>query len=124
MALVNRVEQRAYLDRLEIIRLQLLTYCFFKSIYLTQHELECLALLAQDGETDLNKFCRYIERKELYASAQSARNTINRLERAGLVTKLGKKNKQLRIHDAIALQTEGNILLEYKFAHLHETDQV
>lgn len=112
------------MERLELIKLQLLTHCFFKGIYLTKHELECLALLAQDGETDLNKFCRYIERKELYASAQSARNTINRLERLQLVTKLGKKNKILRIHEGIALQTEGNILLEYKFAHIHETHQV
>lgn len=124
MAVVNRVEQRAYLERIEIIKLQLLTHCFFKHIYLTEHELECLALLAQDGETDLNVFCRYIERRELYASAQSARNTLNRLERLGLVSKAGKKHKKVRVHESIALQAEGNIFLEYKFAYVHEPAKV
>lgn len=124
MAIVNRMEQRAYLEKADIVKFQLLTHCFFKSIYLTNHELECLALLAQDQEADLNVFCRYIERKELYASAQSARNTLNRLERIGLVSKSGRKNKKVQVSSEIPLQTEGNILLDYKFAHVHEPRKV
>jgi hypothetical protein len=118
MAVVNRVEQKAYLGKPAIIKLQLITHCFFKNISLTQPELECLVLLAQDGEATLNVFCRYVERKELYASAQSVRNALNKLERIGLVQKSGKKNKIIRLSSEIPIQTEGNILLEYKFAYV------
>jgi hypothetical protein len=124
MPIINRVEHKGFLERPAIIKLQLLTHCFLRDISLSSHELDCLVLLAQDGEADLNVFCRYVERKELYASAQSARNTLNKLERAGLVQKSGKKNKKVSLNTTIPLQTKGNILLEYKFAHIHEPGQI
>jgi len=118
MAIVNKLEQKAYLGKAEIVKFQLLTHCFFKNISLTNHELECLALLAQDREADLTGFCRFAETKELYASAQSVRNVLNKLERIGLIHKTGKKNKRVYLSSEIPMQIEGNILLEYKFAHL------
>ena len=124
MAIVNKLEQKAFLEKLAIIKFQLLTHCFFKNITLTDHELECLVLLAQDKEADLSVFCQFVERKELYASAQSVRNVLNRLERIGLIHKTGKKNKTVRLNSEIPMQTEGNILLEYKFAHIHEAGQI
>jgi hypothetical protein len=120
MPVVNRVEQKGFLEKPAIIKFQLLTYCFFKGIPLSDHELDCLVLLAIDREADLNVFCRYVERKELYASAQCVRNALNRLERIGLVEKWGRKNKKIRLSSGIAVQTEGNILLNYQFAHIHE----
>lgn len=117
MALVNRVEQKAYLNKDEIIKFQLITYCFFRSMALAEHELECLTLLAQNKEVDLGAFCRFIAQKEIYASAQSVRNVLNRLERKGLISKTGKKNKRIQLHPDILVQTEGNILLEFKLAH-------
>lgn len=124
MAIVNKIEQKAFLEKLAIIKFQLLTHCFFKNITLTDHELECLVLLAQDKEADLNVFCHFVERKELYTSAQSVRNVLNKLERIGLISKTGKKNKTVRLNSEIPMQTEGNILLEYKFAHIHEAGQI
>lgn len=118
MAIVNQVQHNAYLAKPAIIKFQLITHCFFKGIHLTAHELECLVLLALDKEVALNVFCRYVERKELYASAQSVRNTLSKLERIGLVQKSGKKNKKIRLNDEVLMQTDGNILLEYKLAHL------
>ena len=124
MAIVNRLEQKAHLDKGEIIKFQLLIHCFFKNINLTTHEMECLCLLAQDREADLNGFCRFVAKNELYASAQSVRNVLNKLERIGLIHKTGKKNKRIRLSSEIPMQTEGNILLEYKFAHIHEAGQI
>lgn len=118
MAIVNQVHQSAYLPKPGIIKFQLITHCFFKNITLTPIELECLALLAQDREVALNVFCRYVERKELYASAQSVRNVINKFEKIGLIEKSGKKNKKVRLNSDIPIQTDGNILLEYKLVHL------
>lgn len=121
---VNRVEKKGFLVKPAIIKFQLLTHCFFKNINLSDPELECLVLLAIDQEADLNVFCRYVERKELYASAQCVRNTLNRLERLGLVHKSGKKNKKVRLSSDIPMQTEGSIVLNYQFAHIHEPHQV
>jgi hypothetical protein len=124
MPIVNRVEHKGFLMKPAIIRFQLLTHCFLKEIALTAHELECLVLLALDGEAELNVFCRYVERKEVYASSQSVRNTLNKLERMRLVEKSGKKNKKVRLSSDIPVQTQGNILLEYKFAYIHEPGQI
>jgi hypothetical protein len=121
---VNRVEKKGFLVKPAIIKFQLLTHCFLKNISLSNPELDCLVLLAIDREADLNVFCRYVERKELYASAQCVRNTLSRLERMGLVEKSGKKNKKVRLNSEIAMQTEGNILLNYQFAHIDEPSEV
>lgn len=124
MAIINKVEQRAYLGNIAIIKFQLLAYCFFKNITISGQELECLALLAKEKESELNVFCHFVGEKELYASAQSVRNVLNKFEKKGLIIKTGKKNKVVRLNSAMNLQTEGNILLDYKFAHLHETSQI
>lgn len=116
MAILNKVEQRAKLERIDIIKFQLLTYCFFKGGQLTGHELECLALLAQEGECGLNEFCKWMEDNKLYASAQTVRNVINKFEKKELVVKRGRKHKRLSINPEMQLQTSGNILLDFKFA--------
>lgn len=118
MTIVNKVEQRAQLAIMDIVKLQLLMYCFFKGISMTEHELECLTLLAIQGESDLNSFCKLIGERQLYASAQTARNVMNKFEKKALVVKHGKKKKQVHINPEVKLQTTGNILLDCKFAHI------
>lgn len=118
MAIINKVEQRAYLEQGNMIRLQVLIYCFFKGISITEHELKCLALLAQQGAPELTVFCNYIREQKLYASAQTVRNVINKFEKKALVVKEGKKSKRVRIHPDMKVQTSGNILLDLKFAHV------
>jgi DNA-binding MarR family transcriptional regulator len=113
---LNKVEQRAKLERSDIVKFQLLTYCFFKGVELTGNELECLALLAQTGECELNRFCKSMEDSKLYASAQTVRNVINKFEKKELVVKEGRKHKRLNINPEMRLQTSGNILLDLKFA--------
>ena len=118
MAIINKVEQRVRLAQGDIIKFQLLFYCFFKGVILTGHELECLALLAQAGECELNGFCKSLGENKLYASAQTVRNVINKFEKKELVVKQGRKHKRLSINPEMRLQTSGNILLDLKLAHI------
>lgn len=118
MAIVNKVEQRGHLDRGAIIKFQLLTYCFLRDIMLTEHELTCLCMLAQQGEVELGSFCSAISDQRVYASAQTVRNVVNKFEKKELVVKKGKKKKMVSIHPALQLQTMGNILLDLKFAYV------
>lgn len=118
MAIINKVEQRVKLQRTDIIKFQLLAHCFFKGVLLTGHELECLAMLAQEGECELNGFCKSVEDNKLYASAQTVRNVINKFEKKELVVKQGRKHKRLSINPEMRLQTSGNILLDLKLAHI------
>lgn len=118
MAVINKVEQRAKLEKKDIIKFQLVTHCFFKDVVVTENELECLVLLAQEGETELNGFCQRVWDMKLYASAQTVRNVMNRFEKKGLVMKEGGKKKRVYINPAANLQTAGNILLDFKFAYV------
>lgn len=118
MAIVNKVEQRGKLERKAIIKFQLLTHCFFKGITLTEQELECLTLLALQGEAELSSFCQYVWDQQLYASAQTVRNVVTKFEKKELVVKKGKKKKLVSINPELRLQTLGNILLDLKFAHV------
>jgi len=124
MAIVNKVEHKVYLCKSDIIKFQILTYCFLNKIPIADGELECLALLSQRGEQDLNQFCNLVFNEGIYASPQVTRNSLTKSERKTLVIKDGKNKKKVFLNPEIKLQTEGNILLDFKFAHLHETAQV
>jgi hypothetical protein len=116
MALVNRVVQRGYVGREVIIGYQIVTYCFLNRVELGGGVLGCLVLLAQRGECELDVFCREAAAGGLYGSAQTVRNVLGRLERVGLVVKSKGKPKRVGLHPSVALQVEGNILLDYQFA--------
>lgn len=116
MALVTRVEQRGYLDREVLIGYQLLTYCFLHGLDVGGGVLGCLVLLGESGECELDVFCRLAAGRGLYGSAQTVRNVLGRLEKVGVVVKTQGKRKKVRLHPSVALQVEGNILLDYKFA--------
>jgi hypothetical protein len=124
MAIINRVEHKVYLGKLDIIKYQILTYCFLKGIPIADGELECLTLLSQKGSQDLNQFCTLVYSEGIYASPQVARNSLTKSERKNLVIKDGKNKKRVFLNPEIQLQTEGNILLDFKFAYLNETAEI
>lgn len=116
---VNLIEKRARMSREDIIRYQLMTYCFFKPIEIISSELDCLVWLSIIGQTELNKFCEFMTTKGIYGSAQSTRNCINRLANKNLITKVGKNRIIIYLDKDIDITSNGNILLDYKFAYKH-----
>jgi len=124
MTTIQKVEQRVRLGKTDIIKYQLLTYCFLNRIPVAEGELECLALLANKGPQELGNFCNQAAVAKIYASAQTARNSLIKSEKKGLALKEGKTRKRIMLNPNIKLQTAGNILLDFKFVFIHDTTKV
>jgi hypothetical protein len=116
------VEKKVRMDNLDVIKYQLLTHCFLERISISDSGIECLAILARQGEVELTQFCNQIvnldREDKLYKSAQSVRNVVNEAEKSRLIIKRGKNRKVIFINPELEIQSDGNILLDYKFLSL------
>jgi hypothetical protein len=119
MAVVNHVEKKAKIENNAVIKFQIMTHCFLSNIVLSSSEIDCIALLASEGEQDLNSFCNKAATTfEVFKSAQTVRNTLGKAEKYNLIVKEGKSKKKIYINPVMKIQTKGNILLDYKFVSL------
>lgn len=111
----------------EIVKLQIALYCHLNKTNVSDSDLDCLTLLAINGESELTAFCNAACKednrdrdpelsitKEIFSSPQSVRNCINKAENKKLIHKLGKSKKKIAISKAMQVQTKGNILLDLK----------
>ena len=106
MALVNQVQKKVMMSKKNIIKFQILTHCY----------INCLTLLSSLGPIELTHFCYdAADEHRIFKSQQTVRNCINKCEKTGLVKKDLKNKKIISINDNIKIQTEGTILLDYKF---------
>lgn len=118
MATMNKVSKLIAGSKEQAIKYQILTYCYLNNISVTDADLDLLTLLAQQGEQELNSFCLKASEANIFKSAQSVRNALLKIESKGLIGKEGKSKKRLTINEKIGIQTQGNLLLEYKFVAL------
>jgi hypothetical protein len=114
MAVVKKVNQKLKVDINTSIKYQILTYCFFKGLWISNTELNMLSELAKEPNTELTIFCRNIADKEMFGSEQSARNAINKMAKKGLISKDGKNKKTISLLEDINVQTDGIVLLDIK----------
>jgi hypothetical protein len=118
MAIVNKVEKRVKMSQIEIIKFQILTYCYFENINIDRPQLELVALLSMHGTQELQAFCTSIGQTSLYSNAQTVRNSLARSAEKGLVIKEGKHKIKVFVNPALQLVINDNILLDYKFAYV------
>ena len=122
MTQVNQVLKKCVMTKWEVVKYQLLTYCFFNKLHLSDAEIECLVLLATDDNVnELNVLCKKACEMNIFKTPQSVRNSLNKLEKKGIVTKKGKNRKKLSIDDAIGVVKDGNVLLNYNFLSVETT---
>lgn len=114
MSTIKIVKKHIKMQPEEAVRFQINLHCIINSIPVSSTDLDCLTLLARDGEQELNSFCNKVYQKELYSSAQSARNAITKMWHRQLVNKEGKTKIRIGVKDSLQLQTEGNIALDIK----------
>jgi len=127
--IVNKVEKRGYMGISGIVKFQIAMYCHFNEINISESDLDCLTLLAINGETELTSFCNAACKednrdrspnvsitKEIFSSPQSVRNCINKAENKSLIvkSKSGKSKKTISLSHKLELQTKGNILIDIK----------
>ena len=117
MALVNKVDKRIKISKDNVIKYQIITYCFLNNIQISKADLECLTELAKLKSIELNKFCTIISEKQIFKSPQSCRNAIQKSKRKGLII---KDIKQIILSPDIQLQVEGNVFLDYKILSVEE----
>ena len=118
MAKFNVVDKKVRMGLYDIVRYQILTYCYVNRIQATESDLDCLTILAMTGESDLAEFCLLITEKRIFKSTQSVRNCLVKLERNNLISKEGKTKKKIAVNPMMKLQTYGNILINHKFIYV------
>tara|TARA_R100001443_G_C3342454_1_gene174811 strand:- start:1000 stop:1371 length:372 start_codon:yes stop_codon:yes gene_type:complete len=114
MALVNKVELQVKGTLDTSIRYQIVTYCFFEKILISNSDLNFLSALSKKNDIELTKFCVELVEKEIFKSPQSARNAVTKAEKKGLLIKNGKNKKTISINKKMNIQTNGIVLLDYK----------
>ena len=114
MAIVNKVDLKMQVDIDISSRYQILTYCFFNDILISNSDLKFLAELSKVDDIELTKFCVDLVSKGIFKSPQSARNAITKAEKKDLLTKKGTNKKTITLNKDINVQTEGLVLLDYK----------
>tara|TARA_Y100001951_G_C11279769_1_gene264528 strand:- start:1229 stop:1582 length:354 start_codon:yes stop_codon:yes gene_type:complete len=117
MAVVTKVDKKVKLSNFDIIKYQILTYCFLNNIQISPADLNCLSKLAKLGNVTLTEFCELISEDGIFKSPQSCRNAIQKAKLKGLVIKDGKK---ISIIEDMNLQHQGVIFLDFKFLSIAE----
>jgi hypothetical protein len=125
MALVNQVQKRVRMSKWDVVKFQILTHCYINKITMSESDLNCLTLLSFNQPIELTNFCLDASAEEdwIFKSPQTVRNSINKAEKNGLVIKDTSNKKLIKINPDIKIQTEGTVLLDYKFLG-HDTEEI
>jgi hypothetical protein len=83
----------------------------------SESDLNCLTLLSFNEPIELTHFCYDASSEEdwIFKSPQTVRNCVNKAEKNGLVVRHVDSKKQIQLNPLLKIQTEGTILLDYKF---------
>lgn len=141
MAKVNLVNKQVQMGLDDIIRFQLISYCYINKVTLSELDLDCLTQLGIIGESEVSEFCSLMADKRLdeklktwkpdpniplqkrpEASPQTIRNSIIKSEKENLLVRSGKKRKKISLNPDLKIQTEGNILLNFKIVHVESKE--
>ena len=118
MAVVKKVDLKLKINLDKCIMYQIMSYCFFKDIIISNSDLKFLKELAKEDTIELTKFCLSLVDKDIFKSAQSARNAITKASKKDLLVKVGNNKKTISINKNMNIQNEGLVLLDYKILGL------
>ena len=127
---VNKVHKKLRVSSYDIVKYQLITeLIFLRKEHMIQSDIELLTLLVLWGPIDLGAFCSNAA-KELYKDAlpeefsiraQNVRNRLVKLEKRDMITKTKTGKKVIKIHPALNIHGQGNILLDYNILAIEST---
>ena len=112
--IVNKVDQKIKTNIRRTTEYQILTYCYFNDIQISNTDLLMLGELALLDEHELTDFCKIVTMHKIFKSPQSARNAITKAEKKGLIKKNGTNKKTIIVSEKLNVQTDGVILLDFK----------
>lgn len=117
MAQVKLVQKRMKMSHRDIIKFQIITHCFINDIQFSNNELECLTLLGAFGQYELAEFCNIAVEEKIFKTSQTVRNFLTKAGNMNLVGKEGTNKKRIFLKEELAIQTEGNIVLDMKIVY-------
>ena len=113
--IVRKTNKKIRSNRNDVIMYQILTYCFFNKIKVSDTELELLTELSINNGVEVNDLCQQLSVKCIYRTKQSARNAISKVEKKNLILKDGDaRKKRVYISEDIGINTHSVILLDMK----------
>jgi hypothetical protein len=117
MAIVNQVQKRVKMPKWNLVKYQILTHCYLNKISLSESDLDCLTLLSFNQPVELTDFCYDASSEEgwIFKSPQTVRNSINKSEKNELIVRDESNKKVIMLNPNMKVQTEGTVLLDYKF---------
>lgn len=118
MAVVSQIEKKVVMTNWNVVKFQIVTYCYILNIQVSEADLNCLTYLALEGEQELTNFCNKVFSRKIFSSPQSARNSITKAEKKKLIVKEGKNKKKIFINPDMKVISSGNILLNFKVLSL------
>jgi hypothetical protein len=124
MAIVNQVQKRVRMPKWDLVKYQILTHCYIHKLSLSESDLNCLTLLSFNQPIELTDFCYDASSEEgwIFKSPQTVRNSINKAEKTGLVIRDAANKKTIMLSPSIKVQTEGVILLDFKFVSIEQQE--
>ena len=111
MAIVNTVEKRIKMQKDGVIKYQIITFCFLNNLDLSKSDIDCLLELAKKGSINVTNFCNIISSLNIFKSAQSCRNVIQKAKKKNLII---MDNKNIMLNPDMKIQVDGQILLDFK----------
>jgi hypothetical protein len=118
MAKANLVQKKVRMGYRDIIQYQLITHCFMNDIQLSNNELNCLTLLGAYNNHELAEFCNSAVDEKIFKTAQTVRNFLTKACKLNLVIKEGTNKKMIQLNQDLKIQTQGNIVLDYKMFYV------
>ena len=120
MAQANLVQKKVIMGHRDIIKYQLLTYCFMNDIQLSNNEFDCLTLLGAFGDFELSDFCNAAVEEKIFKTSQSVRKFLTKAANLKMVDKEGSNKKKISLNNSLNVQTNGNIVLDFKIVYVTE----
>jgi hypothetical protein len=102
MAKFNVVDKKVNMSLEDIIRFQIVTYCYIKKVTISEADLNCLTLLGLNKKAELSDFCNACcdlsnrdkepalsYQKAIFKTPQTVRNCIARMRNYNIINKDG-----------------------------------
>jgi len=117
MPVVNQVQKRVKMAKWDLVKYQIMTYCYINRIAVSDSDLSCLTLLSFNEPIELTSFCYDASSEEflIFKTPQTVRNSINKSEKKGLIVKDPSNKKNIMLNPDMRIQTIGDVLLDFKF---------
>jgi len=132
MAKFNVVDKKVNMTLEDIIKFQIITYCYINKFTLSDADLNCLTLLGLNKKAELSEFCNACcdpenrdkiltlpYHKVIFKTPQTVRNCLAKMSNYNIVSKEGLgHNKIITLNPDLQIQVDDNVLLNFKMFHI------